>query len=244
MPTSGRIHHRGWRRNNHTPRTGHKTSCMGEDYGAILSAGSVKVRSCRNLIADVAKQKCQLAPAMCDQYFNFTHDCDTMTRLADLPADARIRLTSIAPALSEEQSAQLITAIEKLFQQFLREDRICNFATEVLGHGQILAVGWVNTNGPLSGCSHDKLGQILLAHETRSGCQLLDAPPIVVAAPDKLHCVDRAMLKALVTSGVITQDSIHWDLRVETLEAWRTTGQRPALDTWLGPVIQRAQQVG
>ncbi len=167
-----------------------------------------------------------------------------MTRLANLPANARMRLTSIAPALSDEQSTQLLTAIGKLFQQFQREDRIRDFATEVLGHGQVLAVGWVDGNGPLSGCSHDKLGQVLQAIQARYGCQLLDAPPIVVATSDGLHCVDRTKLKALVANGVITQDSIHWDLRVETLEAWRTTGQRPARDTWLGPVILRAQQVG
>ncbi len=167
-----------------------------------------------------------------------------MTRLADLPADARIRLTSITPALSAEQTTQLLTALDKLFQQFVREDRIHQFATEVLGQGQVLALGWVNANGPLSGCSHDKIGQILLTHETRSGCRLLDAPPIVVAATDGLHCVDRAMLKVLVAHGVVTPESIHWDLRVETLEAWRTVGQRPARDTWLGPVIQRAQQAG
>lgn len=166
-----------------------------------------------------------------------------MTKLADLPADARIRLTSIAPALSDEQATQLLTAIEKLFQQFLREDRIRHFAAEVLGQGHVLAVSWVNANGPLSGCSHDKLGQVLQAHQTRSGCRLLDAPPIVVTATDGLHCVDRAMLKTLVANGAVTPDSIHWDLRVETLEAWRTAGQQPARNTWLGPVIQRAQQV-
>jgi len=167
-----------------------------------------------------------------------------MTRLADLPADARIRLTSIAPALSNEHATQLLTAIDKLFQQFLREDRIRHFAAEVMGNGQVLAVGWVNANGPLSGCSHDKLGQVLQAHETRSGCRLLDAPPIVVATTDGLYCVDRTMLKTLVKGGVVTQDSIHWDLRVETMEGWRTAGQQPARNTWLGPVIQRVQQVG
>ena len=167
-----------------------------------------------------------------------------MPTLTELPADARIRLSAIAPALAPDDAAHLISAINKLFEQFIRENRVHAFAVEVLGQGQVLAVGWVNGEGPLSGCSHDKLGQLLLLHEKRSGCSLLDAPPIVIATSAGLRCLDRPMLKTLVARGEITPASIHWDLRVDTVQAWKALGQRPARDTWLGPVIERAQITG
>jgi hypothetical protein len=167
-----------------------------------------------------------------------------MTALTDLPAEARIRLTSIAPAMLPEHAAQLLSAIEKLFQQFLREDRIRQFAADLLGDGHVLAIAWVDAHEPLSGCSHDKLGQVLQAHETRSGCRLLDAPPIVINTTNGLRCVDRIALKKLVHNGEVNHDCLHWNLRVETMAEWRAFGQQPARLTWLGPLIQRLQQVG
>jgi hypothetical protein len=165
-----------------------------------------------------------------------------MLALSSLPPEARLRLSAIAPALSDEFSAVLLSALNKLMTQFAREGRITDFAGEILGEGHILGLGWLDAQGPLSGCSHDKIGQLLQSFEQRSACHLLDAPPIVVEATTGLCCVDRTTLKAMVANGTVSLDSKHWDLRSETIAAWNTTGRQPARDTWLGPVIQRALQ--
>ncbi len=163
-----------------------------------------------------------------------------MQTLSTLPTHARIRLTAIAPAMAIDQQALLLGAIDKLFLQFVREHRISLYAAEILGAGQVLAVAWVDESGPLSGCSHDKLGQVLKLFEERTRSLLLAAPPIVIESTTGLRCVNRSELKTLLTEQAITPDSIHWDLRVDTLAAWHKNGRRPARETWLAPIIERA----
>jgi hypothetical protein len=161
------------------------------------------------------------------------------TPLSSLPPSARIRLTSIAPALTAAQGDALIAALEKLAEQFVREGRITQFALELLGENQVLAFAWENVREPLSGCSHDKFAQILQLHEEKSGVRLLQAPPIVIATTDGLRCVDRAQLKHYLRSGVFTPQHAHWNLRTETVGEWLSDGIKPANETWLAPIVQR-----
>ena len=161
-----------------------------------------------------------------------------MPALSELPPSAHLALRPIHPPLAPEAAAALVQAIDKLFAQFIREDRISTHAVEVLANGAVLAVAFVDGT-PLSGCSHDKLGQILATHETRSGCKILDAPPIMVEVDGRPTCVDRVGLKALVAANRVDANSIHWDLGADSVGAWRDNGRRPARDTWLAPLIER-----
>jgi len=161
-----------------------------------------------------------------------------MPALSDLPPTARLVLRPIHPPLAPEAAAALVLAIDKLFAQFTREDRISTHAVEVLADGAVLAVAFVDDT-PLSGCSHDKLAQVLAAHEARTGAKLLDAPPIMVEVDGRPTCVDRVGLKALVTAGRVDANTVHWDLRADSIGAWQERGRRPARDTWLAPLIER-----
>ncbi len=163
-----------------------------------------------------------------------------MPALSELPSSAHLALRPIHPPLLPEAAAALVQAIDKLFSQFIREDRISTHAVEVLANGAVLAVAFVDDT-PLSGCSHDKLGQVLAAHEARTGSKLLDAPPIMIEVDGHPTCVDRLGLKALVVANRVDANSIHWDLRSDTVGAWHQQGRRPARDTWLAPLIARAQ---
>jgi hypothetical protein len=163
-----------------------------------------------------------------------------MTSLSDLPPTARLVLRPIHPPLAPDAVAGLVQAIDKLFAQFTREKRVSAHAVEVIADGAVLAVAFVDDT-PLSGCSHDKLAQVLAAHEARTGAKLLDAPPIMVEVDGRPVSVDRAGLKALVTAGRVTRDSIHWDLRVDTIGGWHERGRVPARTSWLAPLIERLQ---
>lgn len=166
-----------------------------------------------------------------------------MPVLSELPLTAHLVLRPIHPPLTPESANSLIQAIDKLFAQFTREDRISTHAAEVLADGAVLAVAFVDDT-PLSGCSHDKLGQVLVAHETRTGSKLLDAPPIMVEVDGRPTCVDRVGLKTLVAAGRVDANTMHWDLRADSIGAWREHGRQPARDTWLAPLIARAQTSG
>lgn len=163
-----------------------------------------------------------------------------MPALSDLPPTARLVLRPIHPPLAPEAATALVQAIDKLFAQFTREDRVSAHAVEVLADGAVLAVAFVDGT-PLSGCSHDKLAQVLAAHEARTGAKLLDAPPIMVEVDGKPTSVDRSGLKALVAAGRVTSASTHWDLRVDTIGAWQERGRIPARTSWLAPLIERLQ---
>jgi hypothetical protein len=163
-----------------------------------------------------------------------------MPALNTLPAAAKMVLRPIHPPITADAAVALVQAIDKLFSQFTRENRVAAHAAEVLADGAVLAVAFVD-DAPLSGCSHDKLGQILAAHETRTGSSVLDAPPIMIEVNGQPTCVDRAGLRTLIAAGQIGPDTIHWDLRINTIGEWNDHGRRPAKDTWLAPLIARAQ---
>ncbi len=163
-----------------------------------------------------------------------------MPALSDLPPSAHLVLRPIHPPLAAEAAGALVQSIDKLFAQFTREDRISTHAVEVLAEGAVLAVAFVDDT-PLSGCSHDKLAQVLAAHESRTGSGLLAAPPILIEIDGRPTAVDRSGLRALIAAGRAGGDTIHWDLRLDTLGAWRERGRRPAKDTWLAALLTRAQ---
>lgn len=130
---------------------------------------------------------------------------------------AQLRVLAADPALAPEAASTLTPALERLLAQFIREGRCTAASAAVEQDGRFLVIAW---DGPaLSGCSHDKIGQVVAAHEARHGVRLLDAPPIAVGSPPRL--VDRPGLKALLASGDVSAGTPWWDLRAATLGAWR-----------------------
>ncbi len=160
-----------------------------------------------------------------------------MDALDDLPGQARIRLLPVAPALDLAGGEALCAALDKLLRQFAREGRLERWALAVLGGGSVLAIATLGAE-ELSGCSQDKLSQLLAHHEHALKRQLVAAPPIVVEVEGHPRCVDRRTLRDLVAQGAITASSTHWDLRVTTLSAWRSSGRIAAGDSWLAGLLQ------
>lgn len=152
-----------------------------------------------------------------------------MPRLTDLTDDAGVLLVPADPALDAASASMLGAAIDKLFAQFAREDRIAAWAVEPALDGALLVVAW---QGELSGCSRDKLAKVLLAHE-RDGRRLLSAPPIVVAGAAGARCVSRAGLRQLAAAD----PGLRVVERVDTLGAWRTRGLRPVRESALAAII-------
>lgn len=161
-----------------------------------------------------------------------------MPGLDDLGDDALVRLLAADPPLSADASAALVGALDKLMAQFARDGRLTRWAVATDAGGAALVIAW---EGPaISGCSHDKLAQVLAKHEESSGSRMLAAPPILLEIAGQPRAIDRATLKTLVASGQAGPTSTHWDLRVGTLGDWRHHGRRPARETWLAPLIAPA----
>lgn len=142
-----------------------------------------------------------------------------------LADNALTRIMTCDPALPAEAIPALVDALVKLFAQFQREGR-CG-ASEVLVEvdGRALVIAW---EGPaLSGCSHDKISQILGLHETRTDCALLAAPPLLVAVAGQPQALMRGGLRQRLAQGTVGPDSPTWDIRASTLGAWRAAAGQP-----------------
>ncbi len=159
-----------------------------------------------------------------------------MPALADLPDHARVQALPCDPSLTSAQAGDLIAAISKLFTQFVKENRIERWAIEPAAGGALLVIAWHGTED-LSGCSKDKLAQVLAAHEERTRSRLLAAPPIVIEVGGVARCVDRAGLRALAAQGVVGADTPVYDTRLEHLGDWRARSRIPARDCWIGRLI-------
>jgi hypothetical protein len=159
-----------------------------------------------------------------------------MDALDDLPGHARIRLLPVDPPLDHAAGAALGAAIDKLMRQFAREGRLERWAIEVLGGGAVLAIATLGEQ-ELSGCSQDKLAQLLAHHEQGSSRRIVAAPPIVVEIAGEPRCLDRRALRACAERGEVTALTVHWDLRVATLGEWRRAGRLPAGISWLAALL-------
>ena len=138
--------------------------------------------------------------------------------IADLSSDALVRVFASEPAMSPTFATELAAAIGKLLAQFTREGRCATTSAAVEGHGRFLVIAWEGP--PLSGCSHDKIAQVIATHEARSGCAVLAAPPIAIGK-DAVCLTDRAGLRRLLATAACDGDTPVWNLRAAHLGEWR-----------------------
>ena len=148
--------------------------------------------------------------------------------------DAAVRIFAAEPILPAEVAEAAAAAISKLMQQFIREGRCQAAATAVAEDGRWLVVAWEGP--PLSGCSHDKIAQVIATYETRSGCTLLASPPIAVGASGAVRLTNRSGLRQWLAAGACTAETPVWNRQVTTLGAWRNE-PRPLASSVLATLL-------
>ena len=153
--------------------------------------------------------------------------------MIELSDDAQLRLFAAEPRLASAV-AEAAAALDKLLLQFIREGRCRTALTATVGDGRWLAVAWEGP--PLSGCSHDKLAQVIAAHEQRSEAVLLLPPPIAVGPLGAIRLTHRGELRQWLAAGICTADTPVWNWQVTTLGAWRRQPQSLAA-SFLAPLL-------
>jgi hypothetical protein len=130
---------------------------------------------------------------------------------------AHVRVFASEPPLPLSASARLTSSLEKLLRQFEREGRCAAGSAWVEEAGRFVVVAW---DGPaLSGCSHDKIGQILQATERAHAVELLGSAPLAVGMPPQL--MTRSGVRAALAAGRLTLASPWWQVRATELSRWR-----------------------
>ena len=142
-----------------------------------------------------------------------------------LPDTAHVRVLTSEPPVAEPTS--LIAALDKLFAQFVREDRCSAWTVTVEVGGRAVVLAW--EGAPLSGCSHDKINGVVGAFAP----QALNSPPILIEGA----CLMRGDLKRRMSAGEVSSTTPWWDVRVTTVADWRKQPQDLA-HGWLWDFVQ------
>ncbi len=140
--------------------------------------------------------------------------------MRDIPSEtALVRIFAAEPPLPAVAQSALVTAVEKLLAHFVREGRCTSAEVTAQENGRFLVIAWEGP--PLSGCSHDKIAQVIAAHESTSGCALLNPPPIAIGAAGNVRLTDRAGVRALLATGAADTATVVWDVRAGQLADWK-----------------------
>ena len=142
-----------------------------------------------------------------------------------LPDTALVRILTCEPPVAE--ASALVAALDKLFAQFVRENRCSAWTVTVEVTGRAVVLAW--EGGPLSGCSHDKINGVMGAFAP----QALISPPILIEGA----CLMRGDLKRRLGAGEVGPTTPWWDVRVTTLGDWRRQPQELA-QGWLWAHLQ------
>jgi hypothetical protein len=134
-----------------------------------------------------------------------------------LAAAAQVRVFAAEPALSATSASALCTALERLLAQFVREGRCASGQATAEAGGRFVVVTWEGS--ALSGCSHDKLAQVVTRYASEAASAILDAPPIAIGIPPRL--TDRAGLRAELAAGTAERMIPVWPRWAATLGEWQ-----------------------
>ncbi len=162
-----------------------------------------------------------------------------MPTLADLPDSASMLVRTCQPGLTPDQGRLLVHGLDLLFAQFIKEKRCLSHAAETTADGHLVLAAWVGA--PLSGCSHDRLAGLFTVWGDRFGCDLLTAPPLVIAQAGQARTVDRRALRELASTADV-RAATTWDTRAQTLGAWRAGCAQPLMGSWIDRALGLSSQ--
>ncbi len=161
-----------------------------------------------------------------------------MPTFADLPDHACLLVRTCQPGLPPAHAQRLGHALDLLFAQFAREKRCSSHAAGTTADGHLVLAAWMGA--PLSGCAHDRLAGLFTVWGGRFGCDLLTAPPLVVALRGQVRTLDRRALRELAQTADLTTATT-WDTRAETLGAWRAGCGQPLAGSWIDRALGLSQ---
>lgn len=150
-----------------------------------------------------------------------------------LPDDASCRIIAAHPRLDEAAAGALVAALDRLFAQFAREDRLERWSCSAECDGAVVVLAWTPGRA-LSGCSYDKIAGVLARHEGLSNSALLAPPPICIRLDGGWTCVDRAGLRARATPATPLLD-----VRIGRLGDWRSRGSTTVGASWASGLLVR-----
>lgn len=149
-----------------------------------------------------------------------------------LPATARVWIYQASRLLTDEEAVNLIPALARFAEEWTSHGRNLLASAEVL-HRHFLVLGLDEAVAGASGCSIDASVRFVRQIEQHLGLELLEKSRLAFLESGHIQLLDRRELKAAVTNGTLTPETLYFDNTLATKGELDTHWPRPAGQTWL-----------
>jgi hypothetical protein len=156
-----------------------------------------------------------------------------------LPDDARIWVFGSDRPVTGEAAGRLLAEVDDFLAQWKAhgEPLSCSRRWD---DDRFLIIGVNQEDAHASGCSIDGLFRRLQALEPVIGARLLGGGRVYYRdASGMPRSVERSELRERAAAGDLTPATPVFDVGVTSLGDWRTGFERPASETWVGPLLAR-----
>lgn len=154
-----------------------------------------------------------------------------------LPADARVWVFASDRPLEASESELLLGRVDAYLEQWKAHGAPLRSARAWRDH-RFLAIGVDPSAEQASGCSIDALFRELQDVERRLATSLVAGGRVFYRDPaGRARQALRSELAALSRAGDLTPDTPVFDTSITDVRSWRERFERPARDTWVGPLL-------
>lgn len=155
-----------------------------------------------------------------------------------LPDEARVWVFGSDRALTGDDAERLLSEVDRFLAQWKAHGIPLTSARDWRNE-HLLTIGVDSTREGASGCSIDGLFRVLQAVERPLSARLVGGGRVFYRDPTgEVRCVPRDRLRELVTTGVLTGDTVVFDTGLTTAGEWRARFEAPARATWLGELLR------
>lgn len=154
-----------------------------------------------------------------------------ITSFESLPDDARTWVFSSTKALSDSESALLLSRVDEFLADWKAHGEPLT-AGRTWTDGRFLTVAVDQNSAHASGCSIDGLFRSLKQLEAQFGTSLLDRNFVYYAEGPAIHAVSRDEFSARATDQKIIGETSVFDPSVTTLGEWRARFRSSAANSW------------
>ena len=155
-----------------------------------------------------------------------------ITSFDELPDSARVWVYGSEPALSEKNSAEMLTEVDRFLSGW-RAHGIPLHSARDWSEDRFLTIAVDQDREGASGCSIDTLFRTLKALEARVGGQLITSGLVYYRAKNgEVRAVSRDEFTKLSESDEVDAGTEVFDLSVTHLGEWRARFKSRAADSW------------
>lgn len=155
-----------------------------------------------------------------------------------MPDSSRLWIYPASRNLTSEEVKSIGTQLQEFCNKWAAhgQELMCSWA---IRHDRFILLLANEEHAGASGCSIDASTRLILDISSRTGVDLVDRRP-AFQTEKGVDMIALSDLRRSFDSGVLTAESLVFNLRASTKGEWETSGIQPAAATWLKRYIRDA----